>query len=226
VTPTPWNSAFSRLAISFGHTTSSHLFRRHSDFSAIRHKRQSPKVEIPANTPDNVNDGTFDLSSQILDKTFALQDFLGLAQLPALPIEIGCRNCSTRGQIALSQGAIEIDVSQIDLIPDFLQGGDDGKEIANLISGGFVALTANNVGATLELFARPIQSGQFEIALASLPVLGFAIPGIGRAGAVFEPRIAADFATNGGFELNYGVDVTVRAFPHPHTLISCVLMYI
>jgi hypothetical protein len=208
VTPAPWNSAFSRFAISFGHTTSSHLFRRHSDFSSVRHKRQSPKVEIPANTPDNVNDGTFDLSSQTLDKTFAVPDFLGLA-VPALPIEFGCRNCSTRGQIALSQGAIQIDVSQIDLIPDFLQGGDDGKEISNLVSGGFVALTATNVGATLELFARPIQSGAFEVALASLPVLGFAIPGIGRAGAVFEPRIAGDFAINGGVELNYGVDLTV-----------------
>jgi hypothetical protein len=132
-----------------------------------------------------------------------------LVPIPALPIEIGCRNCTTRGQIALTQGAFQIDASQIDLIPDIFQGGDDGKEITNVISGGFIELSANGVGAHIELFARPKQSGAFEITLAPLPIVGFVIPGVGKAGAVFEPRIAVDFEISGGFELNYGIDVAV-----------------
>jgi hypothetical protein len=215
VTEARWQDAFDRFDISFGHTADDHLFRRHSDFSKIRKKRQSFNVAIPDNIPDRITNGMFDLTSQLLDTTFAAGDFLlGLEQLvpiPALPIEIGCKNCTTRGQIALTQGAIQIDFSQIDVVPDFLQGGNDGKEISNLLTGGFIERSAMGVGARLELFARPKVSGAFEIALFPLPILGFAIPGIGKAGAVFEPRIAVDFDISGGFELNYGIDVAVSA---------------
>jgi hypothetical protein len=219
VSEASWQDAFDRFDISFGHTTDDHLFRCHSDFAKIRKKRQSFNVDIPADTPDGVITGTFDLKSELIDTTFSAESFLlGLDQLvpiPALPIEIGCKRCATRGQVVLTQGAIQIDLTQIDIIPDFLQGGDDGKEITNVLSGGFVELAAIGVGARLELFARPKQSGEFEISLFPIPILGFVIPGIGKAGAVFEPRIAANFQINGGFELNYGIDVAV-SLPWTH----------
>ncbi|KAF2823025.1 hypothetical protein CC86DRAFT_458129 [Ophiobolus disseminans] len=216
VTEASWQDAFDHLDISFGHTADDHLFRRHSDFAKIR-KRQSigniPAIDIPADTPDNVNAITFDLKSELIDKTFAAGDFLlGLDQLvplPPVPIEFGCNNCSTRGQIALTQGAFKIDVGQIDIIPDILEGGDDGKEITDIITGGFIELAATGVGARLDLFARPKVNGAFEIALFPIPILGFVIPGIGKAGAVFEPRIAFDFEVSGGFEINYGIDVAL-----------------
>jgi hypothetical protein len=85
-----------------------------------------------------------------------------------------------------------------------------------VVTGGFIELSATGVGARLELFARPKVSGAFEIALFPLPILGFAIPGIGKAGAVFEPRIAFDFEISGGFELNYGIDVTVSIASSHH----------
>lgn len=212
ITEASWPSAFDDFAVSFGHTTVDHLFRRHSTFSKTR-KRQSFNVAIPGDTPDTKITATIDLKSELIDTTFAAPSFLSgleaLVPIPALPIEIGCRNCSTRGQVALTQGAIQIDVGQIDLIPDIFQGGDDGKEITSVITGGFIELSATGVGARLELFARPQQSGAFEISLFSLPVVGFVIPGIGRAGAVFEGRIVADYEISGGFELNYGIDVAV-----------------
>lgn len=215
VTEASWQDAFDKFDISFGHSTEDHFFRRHSDFAKIRKRQDRFRVAIPEDTPDNVNTGTFDLKSELIDFPFPFESFLaGLGNIspvpiPQLPIEIGCKNCSTRGQIILSQGAIQIDASQIDLIPDFLEGGDDGKEISNLITGGFIELAAVGVGARVELFARPKASGAFEIALFALPVLGFVIPGIGKAGAVFEPRLAADFSIGGGFEITYGIDVAV-----------------
>jgi hypothetical protein len=174
-------------------------------------------VDIPVDTPDNVASGTFDLRSELLDTTFPAESFLAglqeLVPIPQLHIEIGCKNCSTRGQLTLTQGAIKIDASQIDLIPDIFQGGDDGKEITSVVTGGFIELSATGVGARIELFARPKQSGAFEIALFPLPILGFVIPGIGKAGASFEPRIAVDFNIS-GFEINYGIDVAVS---HPNS---------
>ncbi|KAH8724434.1 hypothetical protein GQ44DRAFT_569644, partial [Phaeosphaeriaceae sp. PMI808] len=211
VTQEAWNDAFDLFDISFGHTADDHLFRRHSDFTKLRTKRQT--LEIPQDTPDNVNRVIFDLAREVIDTTFSAESFLfgldKIVPIPELPIEIGCANCSTRGQVVLSQGAINIDLSQIDLIPDFLQGGDDGKDLSDVISGGFIELAAVGVGARLELFARPKVSQKFDIALFTLPVFGFVIPGIGKAGANFEPRLAVGFDLSGGFELRYGIDVAV-----------------
>jgi hypothetical protein len=167
-----WQDAFDQFEISFGHTTEDHLFRRHADFAKIR-KRQNFKVDIPKDTPNGTITGTFDLSSAVIDTVFPAESFLAgiqdIVPIPDLPIEIGCKNCSTRGRLTLNQGAIKIDLSQIDLIPDIFQGGDDGKQIANLVSGGFIELVATGVGARIELFARPKKSGSFEVALFPIP---------------------------------------------------------
>ncbi|CAO2653945.1 Nn.00g106780.m01.CDS01 [Neocucurbitaria sp. VM-36] len=208
-----WQDAFDTFDISFGHTTENHLYRRHTDFAKVRRKRQDKKIDIPADTPDDKNTATFNLTSSLIDTTFSAESFLaGLEQLvpiPALPIEVGCKLCTTRGRLELTQGAIKIDATQIDLVPDIFQGGDDGKEITSVITGGFMELAATGMGAHLEMFARPKASGAFEIALFQLPILGFVIPGVGKAGAVFEPRVAVNFEISGGFEINYGIDVAV-----------------
>ncbi|KAJ5021861.1 hypothetical protein PSV08DRAFT_345832 [Bipolaris maydis] len=217
VKKTTWRQAFDRMNVTFGHTTDDHIVRRHADFAMTRSKRQN-RIAIPQNISEDVNTALFDLSSEIVDKTFASKDFLeilgAVVPLPedlpiAVPIEIGCKRCATTGQLALNQGAFNIDLSQIDLIPDIFQGGDDGKEIASVISGGFVELVATGVGARLDLFARPSANGAFEIALIQLPIAGFVIPGIGNAGAVFEPRIAFEFEVSGGLEVNYGLELNV-----------------
>lgn len=202
------------MDISFGHTTEDHLFRRHSDFAKVRGKRQS--IDIPSNISNSSTNVTFPLSSQFIGTTFSAESFFGgleqLVPLPQPPIEMGCNNCTTTGNIVLTQGAFNVDTKQIDLVPDFLQGVDDGKEISNVITSGFFELAANDLSAHLDLFAKPKASGSFEIDLFTLPVLGFVIPGIGKAGAVFEPKITADFEISGGFELNYGIEVTVSIF--------------
>ncbi|KAF9696639.1 hypothetical protein EKO04_005347 [Ascochyta lentis] len=219
VTEALWQDAFDNLDINFGHSRYDHIYRRHSDFLRARRKRQDDlTIEIPTNTPENVTDVTFDLTSELIDTTFSATDFLtgienfvpvpGVA-VPDLPIEIGCKNCSTRGQIILTQGAIKIDTKQIDLVPDIFEGGDDGKEINSVITGGYMDLAVTGVGARLEMFARPINSGSYEIALFPLPVLGFVIPGIGQAGASFEPKISVDFEIDGKLAVNYGIDVAI-----------------
>jgi hypothetical protein len=218
VTRTSWRDAFDYIQILFGNIADEHLYRRHSDFAKIYEKRQD-KVDIPVDTPDAVTAATFDLTSELLNTTFSAGSFLGgisdLVPLPNVPIEIGCTSCTTQGQLALTQGAIRLDPSQIDLIPDIFEGGDDGKGITNVITGGFMELTATGVSARLEMFARPAASGSFEIALFKLPILGFVIPGIGKAGAIFEPRVAVEFTVSGGVEVNYGLDVQVSIVLRP-----------
>lgn len=218
VTESLWQDAFDNLDINFGHTQYDHIYRRHSDFLRARRKRQhETTLEIPTDTPKNVTDVNFDLANELLDTTFTAADFLtGLGDVSVpnidLPIEIGCKNCSTRGQIILTQGAIKIDTKQIDVVPDIFEGGDDGKELNSVITGGYMDLAVTGMGARLEMFARPISSGSYEIALFPLPVLGFVIPGVGKAGASFEPKIAVEFEVDGNLEVDYGIDVAVSSF--------------
>lgn len=218
VTEALWQDAFDNIDINFGHTQYDHIYRRHSDFLRARRKRQA--IEIPTDTPDNILDVKLDLTSELLNTTFSaadfitgLESFLSLPVVPDLPIEIGCKNCSTRGQIAITQGAIKIDTKQIDFVPDIFGGGDDGKDVNSIITGGEFDLAMTGFGARLEMFARPMKSGSYEIALFPLPVLGFVIPGIGQAGASFEPAISVDFEIEGELAINYGVDIAV-SFRH------------
>lgn len=216
VTEALWQDAFDSVDINFGHTRYDHIYRRHSDFLRARRKRQAEDIEIPTDTPDNVLDVTLDLTSELLNTTFSaadfvtgLESFINLPVVPDMPIEIGCKNCSTWGQIVITQGAIKIDTKQIDFVPDIFDGGDDGKDVNSIITGGEFDLALTSFGARLEMFARPIKSGSYEIALFPLPVLGFVIPGIGQAGASFEPKISVDFEIEGELAVNYGIDVAV-----------------
>ncbi|KAF1361770.1 hypothetical protein EJ07DRAFT_109790 [Lizonia empirigonia] len=217
VTEALWQDAFENLDINFGHTRYDHIYRRHSDFSRARRKRQNDEtIKIPTNTPENVNDAKFDIVSQLLNTTFKAVDFTKINSLipvpgvrvPELPLEVGCKNCSTRGQVILTQGAIKINMKQFD-IPDIFGKRDDSKGIGSIIEGGYMELAVTGVGARLEMFAHPIKSGSYEISLFSLPVLGFVIPGIGQAGASFEPRISVDFELDGEVAINYGIDVAI-----------------
>ena len=70
-------------------------------------------------------------------------------------------------------------------------------------------IMANNMEAYFELFARPKASGSFTLMLYPLPILGFSIPGVGRAGAVFESSISVDFEVQGKIEITYGMKLAV-----------------
>lgn len=222
-----WERAFDRFEVGWSQTEEEHFYRRHSDFADMRRrKRQADtpasktiqRIEIPTDTPENVNQVEFNLGKTIKNKTFDPNEFTAglppafnpLPDLSNMPVEIGCELCETKGRLVVSQGAININVTEIDLIPDFLPGQEeDQKDIASVITGGFMELQANGMGAHLGLFARTKKTGSFEITFLALPILGFTIPGVGNAGATFEAAIAADFTINGGFEMTYGMDVEV-----------------
>lgn len=106
-------------------------------------------------------------------------------------------------------------ITELPKIPDFFKFSEEVntngiKDIKNVIKGGSFELSTSGISAHLDMFAKPKESGEFEILLFKVPVLGFSIPGIGQAGAVFEPRIVADFETSEALEISYGIDVTVR----------------
>ncbi|KAF2640096.1 hypothetical protein P280DRAFT_507661 [Massarina eburnea CBS 473.64] len=208
-----WEDSFDRIVVDFGHTEEVHKFRKHSHFRrAEDDKLDIPAFTIPTNTSDNVLSTTFTLDWMVEDTTFSLEDFLPVTgtTLPnQAPLEIGCNSCSLIGSLVLSAGSIDIDSSEIDLIPDVLQGGDDGKDMSKVIKGGFMELAAQGVEGYFEFFTKPTSSGSFMIKLMTLPVLGFSIPGIGKAGAFLETVLSADYDIQGAFEMTYGFQLSV-----------------
>jgi len=202
VVESTWKDAFNRFDIDFGYTTEDHFYRRHTDFEKVR--RQA--ISIPTGTPEDVTSQTFDVSSSLIDTPFAIPDFIStiidlvpVPELPEIPIDLRCKNCSTTGSVVLTQGAISIDAGNLfdlDLSTD-------------VISGGFFELAANDLSAHIELVAKPKINSEFEIKLPSFPILGFVIPGIGEAGVTFNQSIKARFEVPSSIEINYGFDVVV-----------------
>ncbi|KAJ4303267.1 hypothetical protein N0V90_002160 [Kalmusia sp. IMI 367209] len=82
-------------------------------------------------------------------------------------------------------------------------------DLGKIITGGFVELQADNLEAYFEIGAKPKSTGQFTFYLLDLPILGFSIPGVGHAGAIFEVLLEADYEFEGGFDLTYGMNLRV-----------------
>ncbi|KAF2195535.1 hypothetical protein K469DRAFT_722749 [Zopfia rhizophila CBS 207.26] len=232
-----FKKAFSRFDIDFGYTTEGHLLRHHSNFQKVRRQVQSSSVAasatssgisatriasgsvsstitpapvpIPSNTTDDKTSASFNLAFQTLNSTFSTPELLGeVVNVPQIPLKVGCKNCTTTGYILLTQGKFEIDITQTDLIPDFING-EDNRNILSVITAGEVTLQANSMTAHIELNAVPTQSGAFNFPLFELPVVGFAIPKLGKAGVSFAAEIAASYEVTGGVELTYGFDLWV-----------------
>ncbi|KAF2478229.1 uncharacterized protein BDR25DRAFT_338854 [Lindgomyces ingoldianus] len=163
---------------------------------------------VPTNIPDDVNSASFNLAFQTLNSTFSAPSFLSgledLVGIPTLPVEVGCKNCTTTGYILLTQGNFDVNSG---FIPTAL-GNPEGLALQAFHSG-FIELEANGLTAHIELFSKPKVSGQFALSLFDLPIVGFSIPKLGKAGVSFNATIQASYEVSGGIEATYGFDLWV-----------------
>ena len=223
VSQSTWKSVFSTLNIDFGYTSDNHLFRRHADFTRVRRRAAATitsvsvgSVPVPTTVPNNQTSTTFDLNADFSNHTFSASDLLGNftdvagGNIPDLPVSVTCTTCTTSGTIVITQGNIQVDTSQLDIF--------DGGNPADLITGGFFELQANGVGAHIELSVTPNVNGKATFGLPGFPILGFEIPGIGKAGVLFNHSIELDVTATGGLTLGYGFDVAVRVTLLPRPL--------
>ncbi|KAF2711410.1 hypothetical protein K504DRAFT_532002 [Pleomassaria siparia CBS 279.74] len=204
VVESTWKDAFKRFDITFGYTADDHLFRRHSDFERIRRRQD---FDIPTDTPEDVISQSFDVSLSLIDAPFGLPAFVtDLVPFPSIPIDLRCKECSTTGTVVLTQGAININLTEIaDIVPDN----------ESFITGGFFELAANDLSAHIELIAKPIHSDKFTVSLPGVPIQGFVIPGIGEAGVTFDHSLEVSYDITESIEVTYGFEVVV---PSPSTI--------
>ncbi|KAF2202214.1 hypothetical protein GQ43DRAFT_5691 [Delitschia confertaspora ATCC 74209] len=230
-----FKQAFSKVDIDFGYTNDGHLFRRHPHFqrrqaasttavkpaatssefestitftSSIQTPLPLPTITIPENISDSDRSASFNLTFSKLNSAFSNPLPIGVPNPAAnVPLTVECKNCTTGGVILLTRGSFNIDISRMDVIPEAI----DGKEGSafDVIEKGFLELEANSVNAHIELTSTPTQSGSYSLALFELPIVGFAIPKIGRAGVSFNGTIQTAYKVSGGIEFTYGFELNV-----------------
>ncbi|KAH7131777.1 hypothetical protein B0J11DRAFT_576735 [Dendryphion nanum] len=202
VEETSFRQAFPSTKLEFGQTTESHIFHRH-DRLARRQKDviSAATTLVPSATP-TAESIRFDLSNDQTDTNFAWPN--GVPGAPKIPLTVGCKKCTTKGQLILTQGEIEF-TSTSTLLDQLF---DDDVEM-DFIKSGFFQLELNGFESSILLKATPSASLSFAYDLFTLPVMGLRIPKIGAAGVLFRPQIVFDIGVQGAIELNWGFKVNV-----------------
>jgi len=229
---TSWLKSYRTKKIEFGQTPDRHYLHQHNRLSRRQAKPTSTSTAlhvvsaavslVPTATPTEES-VTFDLSNDQNETTFSLPG--GISVGPPLPITVGCKRCTTKGQLILTQGEIDF-VDLDDIRPQNFRDFD-------FIESGFFQLQLNGFESSILLRAIPSVSASLAYDLYTLPVRGFKvsrfapvqplnqatcstipqIKGIGAAGLLFQPQIAFDISVKGGVELTWGFKVNVCSFP-------------
>ncbi|KAJ9604025.1 hypothetical protein H2200_011548 [Cladophialophora chaetospira] len=154
----------------------------------------SPLSSIPAATATSLS---IDLAHGVDDTWFPLNAITNDAN--PLPINIGCKNCSTSGTFNLEQGEWSFDLDNL----------FDANTLTDIINGGYVQLSFANFVAHVEIEIEPSLQGDISLPLFSIPVAGFTIPEIGSGGLFVEPMLTLSWALTGGIEMSYGFELKI-----------------
>ncbi|TLD39213.1 putative gpi anchored protein [Venturia nashicola] len=204
----PWNVVPGKITIEYGHTAEHHELRRH----AVLGKRQQasstssvPSIAtslIPSGTPTETS------SSKVLnlayeskpDTKFSFPPGLG----PSAPLEIGCKLCKTTGNLKVTRGEFSL-ISMDDI--DFI--GDNITSPLDYITSGSMDLELNDFTALVNLQITPSLSGDLNYTLYPVPIFGFSIPNIGKAGLLYDPQIKLSWELKNALSFSYGFDLSI-----------------
>ena len=185
--------------IKFGQTSDRHYLHQHDRLS--RRQAETTRASestlatglvasaaltlIPTATP-TAESVSFDLSNDQTDTTFTWPG--GIEVGPPFPITVGCKKCTTKGQLILTQG--EIDLTNFEELTDQLFDPDRDMDF---IKTGFFELELNGFESSILLKASPSVSVPFTYDLFTVPVYGFKVSirtsGVGYRSFVVGSRL-------------------------------------
>ncbi|KAF2400864.1 hypothetical protein EJ06DRAFT_556361 [Trichodelitschia bisporula] len=221
-TPSSFKESFDSISVDFGYTSARHSFGRHRDLARraiVSHPAESSSrnpsssvtsattsatttvstvssvsraVVIPASpSPLPLNRTLhFNLSSQAIDTKLPLI-------IPEINATTKCKNCTTSGSLELVAGNFVLNTTNLTAPASVIQSGT----VELKMTDGF--------RAHLEFKTTVAPKVQFSLDLFTVPVQGFTIPGLGRAGLNFVAGVTTVFDLDGGIEMTYGMEVDV-----------------
>jgi len=177
------------------------------------------QVVFPSNTTSVAPTET--ASPNNIDKAFIDKHILPIDALSGFTIDgtgfpddisLLCKECSVSGNVQLTSGSFKVANSN----------SSKFQNDTDLIESGYIAVTANNLFAHIELEAgwAPSVAEKLNATLFSVPLTPFTIPGIANIGLQFiaELNFAAELdmnATfNAGFEVHVPNNSTLQAAIH------------
>lgn len=174
---TTWLKGFQTRKIKFGQTPDRYYLHQHDRLSrrqavttstseitlATRLVESAALTLIPTATP-TAESVTFDLSNDQTDTTFTWPG--GIEVGPPFPITVGCKKCTTRGQLILTQGEIDL-TDYTELLKQ--------ESLSDFIKTGFFELELNGFESSILLKASPSVSVPFTYDLFTVPVYGFKV---------------------------------------------------
>jgi hypothetical protein len=162
-------------------------------------KSLTANVTIPSDLAPFPSDKPlhFNLTYQKLDQSLNLPVLPPPAPQTNLNISVGCKNCTTSGSLELTTGSFVVQ-------PNNLFG------LGNVIQNGTLSLSmVQGFQAHLELGVNISAQGTIDLPLFEVPVQGFTIPGIGRAGLLFSTSVGVEFNMTEALQLGFGFEVNV-----------------
>jgi hypothetical protein len=157
-----WQSSFSEIEVEMYHTIESHFHRSHNEL----HRRQDASsnatvgTETPTDTAPHLtatsssNSANLDLTHSLIDKQFFGE---------GSSIQIGCKNCSTYGNIDFSFVSFK-------LAPNLEKIVDKDIGLGDLFNGDEVTVVASGMGAHVELTTNiSLTTGNFSFNLFEEP---------------------------------------------------------
>ncbi|KAF2122449.1 hypothetical protein BDV96DRAFT_560855 [Lophiotrema nucula] len=196
----PLAEAFSRKTFDLGRTAEAHIVHRHERLArrgllnppspVLRRQEASPSATV---TPDDtVNTASLNFSE--INTTFK---YPGTNE--SLPFDLGCRNCSGKGELTLS--TVHFEFNDFDTI---FNGTDD-----DLVKSGSVQIDLKGFEMSIGLKATPEAKLSQDITFFTYELIGVSIPAVGRVGLGFELALNLEAKLESAIELGFGFDVVV-----------------
>ncbi|KAF1851563.1 uncharacterized protein K460DRAFT_413105 [Cucurbitaria berberidis CBS 394.84] len=199
---------FHTVTISFGQTDKHYiihkydrLYRRAPQSSTIKGIGRPSSTFLAAPTESVVTQientvNKTDLGFDKINTTF----FEGEELESLNTIQLGCANCTAKGEMIVTTGKFKFDFGA------WFKGEDDDP-----VKSGFIQLDIKGFEMSIGLKATPSEKFKKEFTLARSPALGpgFNIPKIGHFGVTISLVASIEITIEGAVELGFGFDVKV-----------------
>lgn len=201
-----WKDAFQSFKIEHGSCNEAHQLRPHHE--GFRRRSSTPVSSAVSSATSIIPTGSPTATTASLNLAFDEEASTFSASDDSTDIKFGCKSCKTTGTLDLVQTQFNIkNLSQIE--SDIEANIFEALNPFDYVESGSVTLAMNNFDAYIELEMSPFLSGRFVHTLFTVPIFGFSIPGIGKAGLLFEPQLEFIWSLNGGIDMTYGFDLSV-----------------
>jgi hypothetical protein len=181
----PFEKSFHSVKFHLGHSSERVSVHQHDRLFKRQDESTSSDATASSTAPAEVT-GTY-------VTTMPLATSYMNSSIPDLPIDFGCTNCSTTGELVLT--TVELELHDSDTDDDYIKSGS-------------IQFDLKGFNLNIGLRAVPSVSFTLPIPIFITPTFGYNV-GPAAVGIDFSLEIVLDVQASGGVELGFGFDVNV-----------------